>query len=146
MTGYKVTMVPQEHLEQLWPRIEHFMQRAADYTYGRYTVDDILKTVTDYGHTLWVAFNDKGFSGAVVTDFTDYPRKRYLDMVFVGGDDGLEWKDEMLVMLRRWAADNGCVGIESSGRLGWSKIFKDDGYKPLWQTYELPIDGMGLGA
>jgi hypothetical protein len=69
-----------------------------------------------------------------------------LDMVFCAGDEGMEWKTPMLKMLQHWAHDNDCERIESSGRIGWSKIFKDDGYKALWQVYELPVADAGLGA
>mgnify|MGYP003353329563 CR=1 FL=1 len=43
----KVSLVPTDHVERVWPDIEHFMQRAAEYTYGRYTVEDI-KDITMY--------------------------------------------------------------------------------------------------
>lgn len=146
MSKYEVTLVPREHVMSIWTSVRPHMQKAAEHTYGRYDVDDILEAITDYGHDLWIAFGDDAIRGAVVTYTKHYPRKSYLDLVFVGGEDGFEWKDEMLRVLRHWAFDSHCDGIESSGRLGWSKIFKDDGYKPLWQTYELPIADRGLGA
>jgi len=145
--SYTVTMIPTDHVMNVWDGVTPHLEKAAEYTYGRYTVDDMLTEITDYEHTLWVAFNERNeIKGAVVTRIKEYPRKRYLDLVFVGGDDGFGWKDEMLRILQHWAYDTGCDGIESSGRLGWSKIFKDDGYKALWQTYELPIADRGLGA
>lgn len=140
----QVTLVPPEGVVPMWPKIRQHMQKAAEYTYGRYEVDDILVSITDYGHHLWVAFDDTGIHGAVVTTFKHYPRKLYLDMTFCGGDEGFTWKEPMLQMLRYWAHDNACDGIESSGRIGWARIFKGDGYKPLWQTYELPIADTGL--
>ena len=75
-----------------------------------------------------------------------YPRRRCLDMVFCAGDSGMEWKAPMLRILQQWAFDSGCDIIESSGRFGWAKIFKDDGYRPLWQVYELPVAEAGLGG
>jgi hypothetical protein len=123
------------------------MNRAAEYTVGRYDVDDIFDSVTQYNHQLWVAFDEtKDIKGAVVTAIKQYPRKKYLDLVFIGGDDAIQWKDPMLKMLQHWAFDNECDGIESSGRMGWGRVFKDDGYKMLWQTYELPIADAGLGV
>lgn len=145
MTDVKVSLVPADHAAAVWPLVLPHMEKAAEYTYGRYTVDDILVAITDYDHHLWVAFTDEGaVLGAVVTTFRMYPRKKYLDLTFVGGDDGFTWKEPMLKMLQHWAYDNDCDGIESGGRLGWSKIFKDDGYKALWQVYELPIAHNGL--
>ena len=142
----QVTAVPPEHVLEGWDYVKGHMEKAAEYTYGRYTVDDILVAITDYDHTLWIAFEGDIIYGAVVTAIKPYPRSRYLDLVFVGGVEGHAWKEPMLKTLQHWAFDCGCDGIESSGRLGWSRIFKDYGYKPLWQMYELPAASSGIGA
>ena len=136
----QVSAVPAEYVKQVWPDVTEYMQGAADYTYGRYEVSDILDLITDYDYTLWIAFNEAGIKGAVVTNFSDYPRKRMLCMQFCGGIEVTTWQGPMLELLQRWSRDNDCDGIESTGRAGWSKVFKSDGYKPLWQTYELPVD------
>lgn len=143
----QVSLVPADHVELVWPMVEHHMERAAEYTHGRYEVEDIKDSITQYNYHLWIVFGaDKVIKGAVVTTFKDYPRAKYLDLTFIGGDDGMTWKDEMLRVLKHWAYDNQCDGIESTARLGWEKIFKDDGYKPLWQTFVLPVADTGLGA
>ena len=141
----KVSMVPREHVTDIWDAVRPHLKKAADYTYGRYEVDDILDCITDYDHTLWIAFDEKGIKGAVVTMMAQYPRKKYLDMVFTGGVELESWKAQMLDLLQKWAFDNECSGIQSTGRPGWAKIFKADGHKPLWNTYELPVANTGLG-
>ena len=142
----QVSLIPTEHAKEVWDRTYDFMDQAARYTYGRYTAHDILDSITQYDHHLWVAFVGEEIKGITVTCFKQYPRMLCLDMVFCAGDEGMEWKDPMLKMLQHWAYDNDCDRIESSGRVGWSKIFKNDGYKALWQVYELPIADAGLGA
>jgi len=141
----KVTLIPKDHVHNVWGMVEPFMEEAAKYTHGRYEVGDILDAITDYDHDLWVAFDEGSAKGMVITCFKQYPRIKCLDMVFCSGIDGMYWKDPMLKMLQHWAYDNACDRIESSGRLGWSRLFKNDGYKMLWQTYELPIASTGLG-
>tara|TARA_R110000868_G_scaffold26471_4_gene101826 strand:- start:406 stop:822 length:417 start_codon:yes stop_codon:yes gene_type:complete len=138
--------VPTGEVNKIWEEVKPHLQKAADYTYGRFEVEDIRISITDYDHTLWIAFDDTGIKGAVVTCVKQYPRKKYLDFTFIGGEDALTWKQPMLKVLQHWAYDNQCDGIESSGRLGWERALKADGYKPLWQTYELPIATSGLGA
>lgn len=143
----KATLIPSDQVRTIWPAVLPHIELAAEYTYGRYNADDILTAITDYDHHLWVAYDERGhIKGAVVTVIRHYPRKRALDLVFLGGTDGMEWKDAMLKLLQCWAYDNDCDVIESSGRLGWAKIFKSDGYKPLWQTYELPVGTTGIGG
>lgn len=145
MSGINVSLVPTEHLDGIWPSVEGFMERAAEYTFGRYTVEDIRESITNYDHHLWIAFNDTGLKGVVVTNFVQYPRMRCLAMQFTAGDDLMLWKQPMLELLQKWAFDNNCDKIESSGRPGWPRVFKEDGCKVLWHTYELPVADEGLG-
>lgn len=142
----QVSLIPHEHVEAIWPRIEGFMAEAAAYSGGRYETTDILEALLKNTYTLWVAFEGDEIKGAVATSFVIYPRKTLLHLTFCGGDEGMAWKDPMLKMLQHWAYDNNCDGIEANGRLGWSGIFKEDGYKPLWQVFELPTGEAGLGA
>ena len=141
----KVSMVPTKHVTDIWDAVMPHLKKAADYTYGRFDVEDILDCITDYEHTLWIAFDEESIKGAVVTMIRQYPRKKYLDMVFTGGVELEKWKKPMLELLQKWAFDTECDGIESVGRPGWAKIFKSDGHKPLWNTYELPVASTGLG-
>jgi hypothetical protein len=115
------------------------MERAAKYTYGRYTSDDIYDSVVEHNYQLWVAFDETGIKGAVVTNIGIYPKRKLLTMAFCGGQDLKEWKDPMLSLLQRFAKDMGCDGIESTARAGWAKIFSNDGYKQHWVTFELPV-------
>lgn len=142
----QVSLVPKEHVNNCWDGVKDFLNDAAEYTHGRYEVDDIYDAIMDYDHQLWIAFDDVGFKGAVVTNFVHYPKKKYLCMTFCGGEDLKEWKDPMLKLLQCWAHDNHCDGIEATARMGWTKIFKDDGHTPLWQTFQLPAAEAGLGA
>ncbi len=143
----EVSLVPTEMVEGLWPHIARHVERAAEYTFGRYEPEDIFFAIANGQADLWVAIDDKNeIIGITVTRFWQYPRKKCLDMVFIAGDEGFSWKDPMLEMLQRWASDNGCEAIESSGRPGFSRAFRDDGYKLLWQVYELPVTPTGLGG
>lgn len=142
----EVSLVPPPMVQGLWPRIFPHLAKAAEYTFGRYEPEDILQYVMSGEAHLWVVFDGDDIIGITVTRFWQYPRKRCLDMVFIGGDDGFSWKDPMLEMLQHWARDNQCEAIESSGRPGFARAFRDDGYRLLWQVYELPVADTGLGG
>ena len=139
----EVSLVPPEYVEDMWPRIFPHLSKAAEYTFGRYEPEDIIEFVLSGQAHLWVAFDEDAIKGVTITRFWQYPRKKCLDMVFIGGDEGFSWKEEMLVMLQRWAYESGCDAIESSGRPAFARVFKDDGYRLLWQVYELPVTGVG---
>jgi hypothetical protein len=142
----EVSLVPPQLIDGLWPRIFPHLSKASDYTFGRYEPEDILEFVVSGEAHLWIVFDGEDIVGITVTRFWEYPRKKCLDMVFIGGDEGFSWKDPMLEILQRWARDNGCEAIESSGRPGFARAFKDDGYKMLWQVYELPVTASGIGG
>ena len=141
----QVSLVPPQMIDQVWPSVERYLADSAEYTYGRYTVDDIKDTITDYDHHLWIAFNDSVVKGAVVTNIITYPRKKCLSMVFCGGIDVREWRDQMISMLQAWAFDNNCDSIECTGRPGWAKILANNGHKAVWHTFEIPAGEAGLG-
>lgn len=142
----QVMLVPTEHVLTLWPKVRPHAVKAAEYTFGRFEPEDLLDAACTGQFDMWIAYDGLDVFGVVFTGFTLYPRKKCLDMTFIGGDEGMSWKDIMLDTLQRWARDNKCDSIESSGRAGWAKIFKGDGYKMLWQVYELPVAREELGA
>lgn len=133
-------MVPPEYVDACWGKVENYLNKAADYTFGRYTASDIYEAVKDGDNVLWVAFEEENIKGAVVTDLVTYPKKRALCMQFCGGTELKEWKEPMLSLLRKYAKDMGCDVIESTARRGWAKVFEHDGYKPHWVTFELPLE------
>ena len=136
----EVSMVPSEYIDTCWDKVEGFMERAAKYTYGRYATKDIYSLIVNDGYQLWVAYDEGTFKAAVVTSIMDYPQKRMLCMQFCGGDDMKDWLDPVLNILKRFAKDNKCEGLESTARPGWAKIFKNDGYTASWVAFELPLD------
>ena len=133
------SLIPPQYIDSCWGRVEGFIEKAAKYTYGRYTVSNIYDLVKDGEYQLWVAIDGKDFKGAVVTNIITYPQRKLLGLQFCGGEELDTWKEPMLNLLKRFAKDVGCEGIESTGRPGWAKVFQNDGYKATWVTYELPL-------
>ena len=135
----KVIAVLEEDIMKVWPQIEGYIEEAASYTNGRYTADDVRELLYK-GRVLWIAFDESGIKGAVVTCLNQYPRKRYLHLEFCGGTDGYTWKSDMLRTLQSWARDTECDGIEGGGRPGWERIFRLDGYVSGLRHFELPME------
>jgi len=142
----QVSLVPKEYVHTVWDQVSGYLEEATNLTNDRYKVEDVLDLILQYGYMLWIAFDDSGIKGAVVTFVQEYPRKRYLYLMFCGGIEGMSWKAEMLRILQMFARDSHCDGLEATGRLGWSKIFRDDGLKSQWQVFELPLNSVELGV
>ena len=135
----EVSMVPAEYVDTCWAKIEPFVEKAAEYTYGRYLASNLYDMVKDGDHQLWVAYDGNDFKGTVLTNVMNYPQRRVLCMGFCGGIELKDWKTPMLDLLKRYAKDMGCDSIEAFGRPGWANVFKNDGYQTKWITFELPI-------
>lgn len=141
----QVSLVPPNMVISLYPKLAKHLQRAADYTFGRYEPEDIVELVSSGRAQLWVAIDDEVVNGLAVTHAITYPRKKCLEVIFISGEELCKWRAPMLQMLQHWAYDSGCSCIESSGRPGFSRVFKSDGYRLLWQVFELPAANAGLG-
>jgi hypothetical protein len=136
----KATLIPINHIEDIWPQIKDYLKGAADYTFGRYTVEDIYKGLFVKPQELWIAFENEVIYGVVVTEIVEYPQMKALVMHFTGGKELPKWKNEMLALLQKYARDKQCSIIESYGRRGWGNVFKNDGYKERFTFYELPVE------
>ena len=136
----EISMVPPQYVAQCWPKIEGYIEKAAEYTYGRFTAGNIYDLVSEGEYQLWIAFEGQDIKSAVVTNVTTYPQRKLLCMQFCGGEDLSSWVKPMLATLRSFAKDVGCDGIESTARPGWAKIFQNDGFAAHWVTFELPLD------
>ena len=97
----QVSMVPKQYVDTCWDKVEGYLEKAAYYTHGRYTVDDIRTSITDYDHDLWVAFDEDSIKAAVVTNIVVYPKRKLLCMSFCGGENMKEWLDPVLALLRK---------------------------------------------
>jgi hypothetical protein len=140
-----ISLVPSEHVLDVWPAVADYIQNALEYTRGRYELEDVLERVENGEFLLWIAFDGERIKGCVITDMMQYPRKKFLGCPFVTGDEFASWKQPMFEMLQRFARDNDCEGLEATARPGWSRVFKDDGYEAMWQTFQLPAAGVNNG-
>ena len=140
-----VSIVSPEYYEVVWPHVKDYLEGAADYTYGRFTIEDIAEGLITRPHQLWVAYTeDMEAYGAVVTEITTYPQIKALVMHFTGGKELPLWKPAMLELLQEFARNNGCDIIESYGRRGWGKVFENDGFKERFTFYELPVEKLNV--
>jgi hypothetical protein len=135
-----ILLINKEDYTKVFPTIDSYLEKAAKYTYGRFSANDIKNELLIKQQQLWIAFDEIDTYGFVVTEIIQYPKMRVLIMHFTAGKDLVKWKDAMLVDLQDFAKFNDCKIIESYGRPGWAKVFKNDGYKQQFIFYELPVE------
>lgn len=108
-----------EQLERCKPWIE----AALEYSGGTHNYDDIADSVRCAKMQLWPATKS-----CLVTEITQYPRKKVLHIFLAGGDlsEIKSMQDDVI----RWAKRLDCEALTMTGRIGWSKALKDIG----WET------------
>jgi hypothetical protein len=135
-----IILINKEDYTKVFPRIESYLEKAAEYTYGRFSANDIKTRLLTCNQQLWVAFENEIVYGFVITEVVNYPQMNVLVMHFTSGKELPKWKNEMLNGLRSFAKFSFCKVIESYGRPGWARVFKNDGYKQPFIFYELPVE------
>lgn len=135
-----ITQYPNQDVDTIWHKVKDYFEATAEYTYGRYTGNDIRMAIQkNHKQQLWIAHDEGKIFGFVVTEPMAYPQLKSLIMHFTGGEDLHLWKDDMLKTIQGFAHTTGCDIIESLGRSGWGKIFKGDGFDSKFVFYELPV-------
>ena len=134
------SLVPIDHINDVWDSVKGLLQPAVQVTNGRYMLYDVYVAIQRGQMQLWIAFNDsREILGCQVTTITDYPSRRVLTSLFTGGTVLREWRDQMMSLLLRWAEDNECTGIEGYGRKGWIKMLEPYGVKQGLIMFEKDI-------
>lgn len=132
-----ISLVPVDHINDVWDSVKHLLAPAVSVTGGRYMLYDVYVGIHTNKMQLWIAFSDdKQIVGCEVTTITDYPSRRLLTSLFTGGKSLRLWRDEMMEVLLRWAEDNECTGIEGYGRKGWIKMLEPYGVKQTLIMFE----------
>ena len=135
-----ILLIKKEDYLKVFNRIEVFLEKAAKYTHGRFSANNIKDDLLLKDQQLWIAFDGTDVYGFVVTEVIQYPKVKAFVMHFTAGKELFKWKDLMLTDIKSFAKFKECKIIESYGRPGWAKVFKNDGYKQQFIFYELPVE------
>ena len=126
MGDTRLSLIPHEHVADLWPLAEPHIARAVAHADGLVTIDDHRDGVLRGTKQLWLITNDDGSVcyGAGVTEIIH-------DICFIwglGGKQMKRWWDTQ-DMLELWATAQSCRRIEFFGRKGWGRALRSRGYK-----------------
>lgn len=128
--GLRVALIPWDQWMPLWGRVKEMLQPVAERTGGRWTVDDVAVRLANGHSQLWVAYDHEGIiHAAATTMINNYPSAKMLCVHMVGGTRMSEWMQDGFDLMKRFAADNQCDGVEFYGRSGWAKHMKALGFE-----------------
>ena len=141
----RVSLIHPDYVSNCWEEVSPLLEKSIGTAHGRYTMDDILREIVNFEQHLWVVFDDGRILAALTTRFVEYPGKRMLAGQFLGGERIMQWRDEMLTTLERWAKDSKCEGLEMTGRNGFERVLAPHGWTPEYVVFEKMFKEMSHG-
>jgi hypothetical protein len=132
-----VALVPVEYLNHTWPDIRDEIEKAIVRSNGRWSMEALYASILNGHQQLWLAFDeDKNIDGVGTTEIADYPAKTMMAIQFLGGKNFNHWVWDMLEKFKDFGRENGCQGIEATGRPGFWKWLGQDDFEKSYVVYE----------
>ena len=78
-----ISLVQPEYLDVVWPKVSEFIKRSVDYSYGRWSVEDVYRFISEGKMILWIAHDNNSIVAASVTIVSEYPSKKFLGIQFL---------------------------------------------------------------
>lgn len=116
--------VSPQHVRNVWPLAEKYVTDALAFGAGCFEASDICDLCEKGSMQLWLGTKGDDVLAAVVTEITDYPRKRVVSVPFIGGRSMRSWFRKMLYEIEAWSKEMGCVAMQGGARRGWGKLAK----------------------
>jgi len=117
----EVRLPPIEEVAEKWHEIAPMLRRATTRT-GCYEPIDLLQMSMRGQVGIWVCEVEGAVQAAIVTEIKQYPRKRVLEVMFLGGGNLPEWLEDAMDVLTAHAKDAGCAHLATLGRPGWARV------------------------
>ena len=123
----------------VWDDVEDYLKAAVEEYGSRYTLASTREGLERGEYQLWMAYSTDAHAviGAVVTTVTLYPRGRWLCCLFAGGERLNAWKDAARDAITNYARALDCIGIQTSSRDGWGRVFNA---KKVYTVWEVRLD------
>lgn len=102
-------------------RCKPWIEAALAYSGDTHTLDDIVNAIIEGKMQLWPTPD-----ACAVSEIIRYPRKKVCHVFLAAGNLGTILDAQP--SFEAWAIDQGCEQITLTGRLGWLKTLKRDGW------------------
>lgn len=109
--------VPAEHLQDVWPKCRHWIERALEYGPGDEQLSDVFLGIARGMYGLWT---DPVKKWAAVYQILCYPRQTVCTVIYCGGDDLYSVK-EVWEVAKEECRRRGVHALRMWGREGWER-------------------------
>ena len=80
-----VALVPADEVASIWEEVYPLLEKAQVYAAGELDTQDFFDMVKNGDMQLWIAEDDDGIFAMMLTEFVQYPRKKVMRIVSIGG-------------------------------------------------------------
>lgn len=124
-------------IEDIWPRVSNWIADAITKGDRWWTLDRLRgELYANDNAALFVVLDHDGIYGAAVVMIEDKPSGgRMAHFPALGGENFGAWR-QFLPDLEDWARSRGANEMTVTGRVGWQRVLKRDGYKKQSVTLE----------
>jgi hypothetical protein len=134
----EILPVAPEHVRRVWPLVDKYVADALVFTRGAFEASDVCALCERGNMQLWIATRGNEVLAALVSEITDYPRKRIIGVPFIGGKELRSWFRKALYTIEAWSKEMGCVGMQGGARRGWGRLAKmEEVGCILWKDYAM---------
>lgn len=115
-------------VERVWPQVAPLVTEALEHSRGELWPEDVFECLVEQFMQLWIAYREDGtLRACMVTQIIHYPRKKFLRVVVLSGDEMSEWEHGWS-FVETWARAQGCTGVEAYARKGFVRRAKAQGF------------------
>lgn len=136
----RISLVPTDELCHVWYFVEPMIDRALQYSGGRFRTTDVYRDIVDGTQTLWVALDDGEIIGCTTISVTQYPGLKALVYEHLAGKEVDRWLGEGHRVCSKYAKAMGCDTLECQGRSGWKPFLEKLGYRQFAVRYECKLE------
>ena len=94
-----------------------------------YTLSDISNELLAGRLQLWAVVEEEKPVATFTTAVVEFPRKKVLECIHLGGERLDEWASTALKVLDVYAAQEGCTEVVTIGRKATEKLYKKLGFE-----------------
>jgi hypothetical protein len=127
--------VDPEGIHLIWTEIRPFIERAID---NHTTVEYVLGRIIDNDFQLWIGGDMEYVAVTRIEHFESIDTTAVLIM-YLAGEGMSRWAKDALAQIESWAIQCGIDEIRITGRPGWERIFKGDGFRKTHTILAKPI-------
>ena len=133
-------MTPLRHIDPvgihlIWTEIRPFIERAID---DHMTVEYVLGRIIDRDYQLWIG-GDMEYVAVTRIEYFEASDTTAVLIMYLTGEHMRDWVKDALSQIESWAIQNEVDEIRITGRPGWERIFKGDGFRKTHTILAKPI-------